>query len=91
MEETGSLIAFACAAETVSNEGAGQRNGLFTKYLLQHISKPSEDIAILLRSVTDGVIEETNGGQRPIVYDSLRRKVCLNKQHLGDVVDQVWV
>ena len=84
MEETGSLIAFACAAGTESIEGDGQRNGLFTKYLLRNICRPNEDIGIVLRSVKDEVIKETSGKQRPIVYDSLRQIVYLHGQPSGE-------
>ncbi|CAF1503336.1 unnamed protein product [Rotaria sordida] len=41
----GSLIAFACAPGAIANDlDEGQRNGLFTKYLLQHIGTANEDI-----------------------------------------------
>ena len=37
----GSLIAFACAPGTKADDGQkGQRNGLFTKHLLKHITNP---------------------------------------------------
>ncbi|CAF4356485.1 unnamed protein product, partial [Rotaria sordida] len=40
----GSLIAFACAPGAIANDLEGQRNGLFTKYLLRHIGTANEDI-----------------------------------------------
>ena len=65
MHKAGSLIAFACAPGTISIDGRGQRNGLFTKHLLQHITTPNEDIQMILRHVTKGVVEESKSKQIP--------------------------
>ncbi|UJR24477.1 hypothetical protein I4U23_005852, partial [Adineta vaga] len=79
--KVGSLIAFACAPGTTADEGNNQeKNGLFTKYLLQHISKPNEDILEILRDVTRDVINESNKKQIPHVTSVLtHRNIYLNE------------
>ncbi|UJR18259.1 hypothetical protein I4U23_005162 [Adineta vaga] len=79
--KVGSLIAFACAPGTTADDGNNQdKNGLFTKYLLQHISKPNEDIRMILSDVTDGVIKESNKKQIPHVTSVLtHRNIYLNE------------
>ncbi|CAF3667856.1 unnamed protein product [Rotaria sordida] len=74
MHKAGSLIAFACAPGTTAIEGKGQRNGLFTKHLLKHITTANEDIQMILRDVTDGVMKESKSKQIPFVSASLSRK-----------------
>ncbi|CAF3158382.1 unnamed protein product [Rotaria sp. Silwood2] len=74
MYKAGSLIAFACAPGTIAIEGKGQRNGLFTKHLLKHIKTENEDIQMILRDVTDGVIEESKSKQIPFLSVSLSKK-----------------
>ncbi|UJR07420.1 hypothetical protein I4U23_011706 [Adineta vaga] len=75
----GSLIAFACAPGRDADDGNnGEKNGLFTKYLLQHLSTPNEDIEILLRRVRNNVMEESEDEQIPHVTSVLRYDhICL--------------
>ncbi|CAF1297699.1 unnamed protein product [Adineta steineri] len=80
MEMAGSLIAFACGSRCPAMDGQ-QRNGLFTKHLLQHIKTPNEDIQLLLRAVRKAVVEESKYGQIPFVSDGLLEKnICLYGQ-----------
>ncbi|CAF1148508.1 unnamed protein product [Rotaria sordida] len=74
MHKAGSLVAFACEPGTIAIEGRGQRNGLFTKHLLQHITTANEDIQMILRDVADGVIKESKSSQIPFVSASLSKK-----------------
>ncbi|CAF3844710.1 unnamed protein product, partial [Rotaria sp. Silwood1] len=71
MQKAGSLIAFACAPGTVAIEGKGERNGLFTKHLLRNIRTANEDIQMILRDVTKGVIQESKSKQMPFVNAAL--------------------
>ncbi|CAF1308095.1 unnamed protein product [Rotaria sordida] len=71
MSKAGSLIAFACAPGTIAIEGKGQRNGLFTKHLLEHIKTENEDIQMILRDVAKGVKQESKSKQIPFVSASL--------------------
>ncbi len=81
MHKAGSLIAFACAPGTKAIEGRGQRNGLFTKHLLQHIKTPNEDIQLILRDVRRGVVADSNSRQIPFISDLLLEKnICLYGQ-----------
>ncbi|UJR12265.1 hypothetical protein I4U23_016442 [Adineta vaga] len=57
---TNVLIAFPCAeGQIASDMCANGRNSLFTWYLLQHIAKPDQDIAMILRDVARDVQNET--------------------------------
>ncbi|CAF4139710.1 unnamed protein product, partial [Rotaria sordida] len=71
MHKAGSLIAFACAPGTIAIEGKGQKNGLFTKHLLKHITTANEDIQMILRDVAKGVTQESKSKQIPFVSASL--------------------
>ncbi|CAF1061366.1 unnamed protein product [Adineta steineri] len=73
MEMAGSLIAFACGSRCPAMDGQ-QRNGLFTKHLLQHIKTPNEDIQLLLRAVRKGVVEESKSRQTPFVLHENKDK-----------------
>ncbi|CAF3719483.1 unnamed protein product [Rotaria sp. Silwood1] len=74
MYKASSLIAFACAPGTIAIDGRGEENGLFTKHLLKHIKTPNEDIQMMLRDVTHGVIEESKSKQIPFLSASLAKK-----------------
>ncbi|CAF1018010.1 unnamed protein product [Adineta ricciae] len=74
----GSLIAFACAPGTTADDGnSEEKNGLFTKHLLRHLSTSEEDIFGILTNVTKGVVEESNKHQIPHVTFSLTEKIFL--------------
>ena len=66
----GSLIAFACAPGTIAVDAAEERNGLFTKYLLQHIPTPKKDIRAIL---ADDVANESKSQQFPFLCLTLRQ------------------
>lgn len=71
----GSLIAFACAPGAVAKDRAmNGRNGVFTYHLLQHITKPAENILLMMVDVTNAVANETNETQIPYVTSVLRRR-----------------
>ncbi|CAF4181092.1 unnamed protein product, partial [Rotaria sordida] len=81
MHKAGSLIAFACAPGTIAIEGKGQRNGLFTKHLLKHITTENDDIQMILRDVAKGVTKESKSKQIPFVSASLlERDIYLYSQ-----------
>ena len=76
MGPKGSLVAFACEPRAVAAELPGERNGIFTKHLLQHIKTPGLEIQKLFIRVGNGVREETKsfprGEQNPYVNSALR-------------------
>ncbi|CAF3840318.1 unnamed protein product [Rotaria sp. Silwood1] len=69
--QAGSLIAFACAPGAIANEGEGERNGLFTKYLLKHLPTPNEDIRMVLADITKEVMIKSNTKQIPFLIAAL--------------------
>src|SRR6185436_20025001 len=66
----GSLIAFATAPGSVANDGDG-RNGVYTSYLLKHLSTPGLSVEQLFKKVRRGVVEATKGKQTPWESSSL--------------------
>jgi hypothetical protein len=65
----GKLVA---GAGEMALDGNG-RNGLFTEHLLQHLGRPSEDLAFLFGFICDGVKKETKGKQIPMMSCALAR------------------
>ncbi|CAF4438171.1 unnamed protein product [Rotaria socialis] len=67
MHNVDSLIAFACASDTIVDDKSEQQNSLFMKHLLKHLATTSVDIENILRDVTNGVMEDSNSKQIPYV------------------------
>ncbi|CAF1327468.1 unnamed protein product [Adineta steineri] len=78
-----SIIVFACAPGKLAMDVAKNgRNGLFTFHLLQHIAQPNVDIEMLMRDVSKGVSNESNGNQKPHRVSSIEsRHLSLNTVH----------
>jgi uncharacterized caspase-like protein len=74
MHAARSLIAFACAPGTIAIDEKEERNGLFTKHLLKHITTPNQDVRMLLADVTKGVTDESKSTQIPFLSLSLLEK-----------------
>jgi hypothetical protein len=71
----GSLMVFACAPGTIASDGEkGERNGLFTKHLLQHIDTQNQHILMMLMDVINGVTEESKSKQIPFFTGTLKSK-----------------
>ena len=66
----GSLIAYATAPGSVAIDGSG-RNGVYTSYLLKHLSTPGLSVEHLFKKVRVGVVEATKGKQTPWESSSL--------------------
>ena len=66
----GSLIAYATAPENVAIDGNG-RNGVYTKHLIEHISKPNLKLEDMFKRVRVAVQNETDGMQTPWENSSL--------------------
>ncbi|CAF3902184.1 unnamed protein product [Adineta steineri] len=78
----GTFIQFACGPNRTACDGAeNERNGLFTKHLLRHITYPNTDITQIFRSVAYDVYKESDGTQRPLSVDGILHHghVCLNE------------
>ena len=79
----GAYIVFACGSNQTASDGEiTDRNGLFTKHLLKHITKPNKDITQLFRVVTNGVCIESKQKQKPVRIDGLiqSEQVYLNEK-----------
>lgn len=61
---TGSLIAYATAPGSVAADGK-ERNGTYTRYLIEKIKTPGLTIEQVLKQVSVAVIAETGGKQVP--------------------------
>ncbi|CAF1014119.1 unnamed protein product [Adineta steineri] len=71
----GSLVASACApGETAADATSNGRNGLFTYHLLQQMTKPGENITMLMLDLTQAVATETNQKQIPYYTSSLQTR-----------------
>lgn len=66
----GMLIAYATEPGGVALDGAS-RNGIYTKYLLKHITKPKLSVEQMFKQVRRDVFHETNGQQIPWESSSL--------------------
>ncbi|CAF5104101.1 unnamed protein product, partial [Rotaria sp. Silwood1] len=69
--KAGMLIAYACAPGTIANDVPNERNGLFTKHLLEHIGTPNKDIRMVVANVTNGVKAESRWKQIPHLTTNL--------------------
>jgi len=66
---TGTLITYAAEVGQTVGDGDGN-NSPFTTALLEHLGDP-DDIAVVLRKVSEKVSKNTNGRQQPVGYTSL--------------------
>ena len=67
---TGSLVAYSTAPGEVAADGP-DRNGIFTKHLIQHMMTPNLSIEHVLKRVRIDVARQTNGRQIPWESSSL--------------------
>jgi len=66
----GSYIAFAASPGQTASDNPAERNGLFTKYLLQAMGEPLH-VAELFRKVRQSVYDASGRKQRPYVHDQV--------------------
>jgi len=78
---TGSLIAYSTAPGEVASDGP-DRNGIFTKYLIQHMMVPDLSIENLLKRVRIDVAKQTNGRQIPWESSSLMGDFSFNQKSI---------
>lgn len=65
----GTLIAYATSPGNVASDGT-DRNGLYTKHLLQHLTSPGLPVEQVFKRVLQGVERDTNGKQSPWISSS---------------------
>ncbi len=76
---TGSLIAYATGPGEVAADGP-ERNGIFTKYLIQHMMTPNLSIEQALKRVRIDVARQTSGRQIPWESSSLMGDFYFNPE-----------
>ena len=76
---TGSLVAYATAPGDVAADG-NEKNGIFTKYLIRHMSEPNLSIEQVLKRVRIDVAGQTNGRQIPWESSSLMGDFYFNSK-----------
>ncbi|MEQ1637771.1 MAG: caspase family protein [Methylococcales bacterium] len=74
-QATGTLIAYATAPGSVSDDGEG-RNGIYTEHLLKYIDKPGLTVEQMLKQVRIEVLQATADQQTPWENSSLRGDFC---------------
>ncbi|CAF1434435.1 unnamed protein product [Rotaria magnacalcarata] len=74
MHKADSLVAFSCAPGALVDDRSEEQNSLFMKHLLKHLATPNEDIANVLRDVTNGMMQDSNSTQIPFINVQLRHK-----------------
>jgi hypothetical protein len=82
---TGTLLVFATNPDNVASDGK-DRNGTYTKHLLQYITQPGLEVGMLLRRVRTAVREETGGQQVPWENGSIEGEFYFNAMSGGPSV-----
>ena len=68
---SGTLIAYATAPGKVAADGVDSSNSVYTRYLLEQLGVPGQEIGPALRAVRSHVVKITNGKQTPWESTSL--------------------
>ncbi len=87
-EFANSMVVFATAPGAIAYDGTDE-NSPFTEALLRHINTPDVEVLVMLKRVTNDVLEETDGAQRPEVIASMAREFYFIHNEInaaGDVV-----
>lgn len=74
--QLGSYIVFASAPGQTASENPGERNGLFTKFLLEEIRKPMP-VGDVFRQVRTAVHNASRKQQTPYLHDQLLQPLVL--------------
>ncbi|CAF1479150.1 unnamed protein product [Rotaria magnacalcarata] len=99
MHKADSLVAFSCAPGALVDDRSEEQNSLFMKHLLKHLATPNEDIANVLRDVTNGMMQDSNSTQIPFINVQLRHKniyLCeqadadINHGNISSDLDQLY-
>ena len=75
VETGGTVVAYAAGSGQEAFDGQG-RNGVFTKYLKQHLATPRVAFYDLFRRVAQGVYTETKKRQRPWISGNFMTPFC---------------
>jgi uncharacterized caspase-like protein len=73
----GTLVAFSTSPGNVADDGAGERNSLYTRHLVRNLATPGLAIEQMFKRVRVGVMRESAQRQRPWEESSLTVDYCL--------------
>jgi hypothetical protein len=76
---TSTVVFYATRPGGTAQDG-DEENGVFTKALLQEISKPEQPLEVLFRRVSTAVYKNSKGEQEPWVEGVIREEVVLTRQ-----------
>jgi TonB family protein len=79
-QAAGTVIAFATADGQTADDNPAERNGLFTKYLLQSLQTPGLGLDEVFKRTREDVFNASSGKQLPFTYDSLIGQLVLVPQ-----------
>lgn len=74
----GSAIMFATRTGQTADDNPSERNGVFTKNLLEVLQQPGLSLGQVSEEVTARVLRSTSGGQRPTYVSEIGGTVVLN-------------
>jgi sugar lactone lactonase YvrE len=69
--QEGTLIAYATADNSTADDGALDRNGLYTRCLLESLRAPGVTLKRWFETTRDSVWEQSHHRQRPVTYDGI--------------------
>ncbi|MCP4410059.1 MAG: hypothetical protein GY807_20410 [Gammaproteobacteria bacterium] len=75
----GSLVLYATAPGKTAADGRGDRNGVFTKHLMNELRRPGVSLTDVVFNARVAVMKETGNEQVPWSSSSLTRRVILNQ------------
>ncbi|MCP4407146.1 MAG: caspase family protein, partial [Gammaproteobacteria bacterium] len=75
----GSLVLYATAPGKTAADGRGDRNGVFTKHLMNELRRPGVSLTDVEFNARVAVMKETGNEQVPWSSSSLTRRVILNQ------------
>ncbi|SHI49730.1 Caspase domain-containing protein [Shimia gijangensis] len=67
------MITYATLPNAVASDGAGN-NSPFARALARHMGTPDTEVSVLMKRVTNDVLEETLGDQRPQQLSQMKRE-----------------
>jgi hypothetical protein len=82
----GTYVHFACALNQKASDGSPtDRNGLFTRYLLKHVTSENKDLFMMFMNVNRDVFQASERKQTPTGWNGLMldQHIYLNEIPLG--------
>lgn len=91
----GTLIAFSTSPNSASLERSGERNGIYTNYLLKNMQAPNLPIELVFKNTRNDVIDDTRGRQVPWEESSLFGEhfsfIKIKEENIEDLATQLMM